>query len=327
MSWYSNLSCNALVGAPINKKLAKIKNARVFENTFAEFVQYGGHRYDLENYPETINPRVVLEGLLWYGTVTFFNYNGILIALPSRMTNSYNLYGESSASYVFGRNDFNQLVEHVLPQTGGILDKTVDGLKIKEGKGVFIRENEIMYPFINYTYQYATAVADTFRILDTQREMLKRPYLIAAQESVVPTIKEYFNKKRDNEEYIISTGIFDVNQVTAIPINITAQDIKGTTELYDWYKAKYLELCGINNNQASNKKERLLTDEVNANNEATEFGVKNIVEYLNSQMELVNELFGTDMRFKVKEVEGDAEQDVQTDDDGETAGTVSGDER
>lgn len=322
--WYSNLTCNTLVGAPINKKLAKIKNARVFQNTFASLVNIANHRYKIKDgtCPETINERVFLQGLLWYGTVTVFEYNGVLMALPSRMTNSFNCYGEPSASYIFGRNGLNLLVEHVLPQTGGLLDKTVDGLKIKEGKGVFIRENEIMYPFINYVYQYAENISDTLRTIDTQRFHCKRPYIITAQEQVVPTVKEYFNKTKDNEEYIVGSGIFDANAVNAIPITVTAQDIKGMTELYDWYMAKFLEMCGIKNNQASSKKENLIVDEVNANNEITEFGVEAVVNYLNEQLELVNEVFGTNMEV---EVNHDAEQDIQTDDDGETAGAVSGD--
>ena len=323
--WFNDLSCNALIGAPISKKLSKIKNAIEFQNNFANLLHIAKHRYKIKDgtCPDTINERVLIDALLWYGSVTFFSKEGSVIALPSRPTNDFNLYGEPGYAWVWGRNGFNQKVKLTIPQTGPVLDKGIFGT-IGEGEGVFVRENEIMYPFIQFTYQYAEKISDTMRTIDVQRFHCKRPYIITAQEQVVPTVKEYFNKVKDNEDYIIGSGIFPADAVNAIPITVTAQDIKGMTELYDWYMSKYFELCGIKNNQASSKKENLIVDEVNANNEITEFGVDAVVKYLNKQMETVNALFGTNIEW---EVNHDAEQDVQTDDDGETAGTVSGDER
>lgn len=323
--WFNELSCNALIGAPISKKLSKIKNAIEFQNNFANLLNIAKHRYKIKDgtCPDTINERVLIDALLWYGSVTFFSKGGSVIALPSRPTNDFNLYGEPGYAWVWGRNGFNQKVKLTIPQTGGVLDKGMFGT-IGEGEGVFVRENEIMYPFIQFTYQYAEKVSDVMRTIDVQRFHCKRPYIITAQEQVVPTVKEYFNKVKDNEDYIIGSGIFPADAVNAIPITVTAQDIKGMTELYDWYMSKYFELCGIKNNQASSKKENLIVDEVNANNEITEFGVEAVVKYLNKQMETVNALFGTNIEW---EVNHDAEQDVQRDDDGETAGTVSGDER
>lgn len=325
--WFNELSCNALIGAPISKKLSKIKNAQAFQNQFATLLHIAKHRYRIKEgtCPDTINERVLIDALLWYGSCTFFNKNGIILALPSRPTSNFNLYGNPGEAWVWGRSGFNQKVKLVLPEAGGVLNEGITGpIKVNEGEGVFVRENEIMYPFINFVYQYAEQIADTLRTIDVQRFHCKRPYIITAQEQVVPTVKEYFNKVKDNDDYIIGTGIFDANAVNAIPITVTAQDIKGMTELYDWYMAKYFELCGIKNNQASSKKENLIVDEVNANNEATEFGVDAVVEYLNKQMETVNALFGTNIEW---EVNHDAEQDIQADDDGETTGAVSGDER
>jgi len=323
--WFNELSCNALIGAPISKKLSKIKNAQAFQNQFATLLHIAKHRYRIKEgtCPDTINERVLIDALLWYGSCTFFKKDGGILALPSRPTNDFNLYGEPGYAWVWGRNGFNQKVKLTIPQAGGVLDKGMFG-EIGDGEGVFVRENEIMYPFVNFVSQYAEKIADTLRTIDVQRFHCKRPYIITAQEQVVPTVKEYLNNVKDNEDYIIDTGIFDANAVSAISITVTSQDIKGMTELYDWYMAKYFELCGIKNNQASSKKENLIVDEVNANNEATEFGVDAVVEYLNKQMKTVNALFGTNIEWEVK---NDAEQDIQADDDGETTGAVSGDER
>ena len=326
--WFNELSNIALIGAPISKKLSnsKIKNVVEFQNQFANLLHIAKHRYKIKDgtCPDTINERVLMDSLLWYGSVTFFNKEGSIIALPSRPTNDFNLYGEPGYAWVWGRNGFNQKIKLTIPQTGPVLDKGMFGT-IGEGEGVFVRENEIMYPFINHIYVCAEKLADTMRTLDTQRFHCKKPYVVTASESVIPTVKEYFNKVKDNDEYIVSSGIFDANQVAISPLPPQAEEIKEQMAAYDWYMSKFLELCGIKSNQASSKKENLIVDEVNANNEITLFGVEATVKYLNKQMETVNKLFGTNIEWEVSNY--GEEQDIQTDDDRPSAGVVSGNER
>ena len=324
--WFNELSNIALIGAPITKQLTKCKNGIAYQNIFTRLVRIAKNRYKIKDgtCPDTINERVLRDSMLWYGSVTFFEKEGGIIALPSRPTSDFNIYGEPGYAWVWGRNGFNQKIKLEIPQTGGVLNEGMAG-KIGDGNGVFIRENEDIIPFVNFVYDYAYKLYDTSRTIDTQRFHCKRPYIITAQESVIPTVKEYFNKVKDNEEYIVGSGIFDANAVNAIPISVSHEDIKGMCELYDWYFAQFEEICGIKNNQASSKKENLIVDEVNANNEATEFDVSRTVDYLNKQMETVNKLFGTNIEWEVSNY--GEEQDIQTDDDRPSDGVVSGDER
>lgn len=326
--WYGNLSCINLTdfsSGPVGKKLAKYKNAQEFANNFASLLHIAKHRYRLKEgtKPDTINERVLIDSLLWYGRVVFFEKNGSILALPGQPTNDFNIYGDAGYAHVFGRNGFNEKIKLVIPDAG--TDVTTIGLSGNQmgldGTGVLIRETENMYPFINYINSYADRMCDTMRTIDVQRFQSKRPYMIVAKETAVKSVQEYLKKIGENEEYIVSSGIFDANDVNVVPMSVSAADIKGMTELHDWYMAKFMELCGVSNNQATNKKANLIVDEVNANNEQTEFSVDAIVDYLNRQMETVNNLFGTNMEWEVNQ-DDETVQDVQRDDDTVSTETV-----
>jgi hypothetical protein len=165
------------------------------------------------------------------------------------------------------------------------------------------------------------------RTIDTERFHLKRPYLVTAKEEVVPTVKKYFDKMNDNEEYIVSTGIFDASDVNALPISLPTGALKDTEELVDWYLNQFLTLCGLNNNQDANKKERLIVDEVNANNESIDTNIEPMIQYLQEQLDEVNKIYSTDITVKAMKEEFE-DEDIRTTDSGEDkSGSVSGDER
>lgn len=75
--------------------------------------------------------------------------------------------------------------------------------------------------------------------------------------------------------------------------------------------AQYLNFCGVNSNPASDKQERLLVDEINANDEETDNNTKPEVEFMNEQLDIVNELTGWSMQMEVtydenKDIRGDS---------------------
>ena len=134
-------------------------------------------------------------------------------------------------------------------------------------------------------------------------------------------------KTGENEEYIVSTGIFNADDVNALPISLPTGALKDTEELQDWYMNQYLTLCGLNNNQDTNKKERLIVDEVNANNESIDTNIEPMIQYIQEQLDEVNKIYSTSITVKaMKEEFEDDEQDFSESDRGQNgAGSVSGD--
>ena len=316
-----------IMNAPSGKKIAKMKNNIGFMNWFQLFERYGRSRYDLLGLPDTIKPQLVKQGLLWYCSCTFFDKDNNLFCLPSMATQDYNVNGDPLFSWVYGRNGFNQNIPLYIKgrdKTKFII-KGVNGQIHTKYKGVFVRENDNLYPFINYVYDYAYKMNDTSRTIDTTRFHYKNPDIITCKEEVKPTIDRMMSKRAENEEYeTVSTGIFEANSVNIIPRNIPANSLKDLTELQDWYFNQFLTLCGFNNNQDVNKKERLLVDEINANNEAIDTNIQPMIEYMQEQLDVVNKVFGT--HITIKKMEETKDEDIcRTDSREDKSGSVSGD--
>ena len=311
------------------KKISKMKNNIEYMNWFNLLERYAQYRYEFEGLPDTVNERVLKQALIWYGSCAFFDRDDALFCLPARATQDFNIYGDPCYAWVYGRNGFNEQIGLYIKgqDETRFITKGVSGQYNTKGKGVFVRENYLMYPFINYVMSYAHKLSDTARTIDTERFHLKRPYLVTAKEEVVPTVKKYFDKMNDNEEYIVSTGIFDANDVNALPISLPTGALKDTEELQDWYLNQFLTLCGLNNNQDANKKERLIVDEVNANNESIDTNIEPMIQYIQEQLDEVNKIYGTNITVKAMKEEFDDEDILTTDTGKDESGSVSGDER
>jgi hypothetical protein len=311
------------------KKISKMKNNVEYMNWFNLLERYAQYRYEFEGLPDTINERVLKQALIWYGSCAFFDKDDALFCLPARATQDFNVYGDPCYAWVYGRNGYNEQIGLYIKGQDDtkFITKGVSGQYHTKGKGVFVRENYNFYPFINYVFAYAMKLSDTARTIDTERFHLKRPYIITAKEEVVPTVKKFMEKTGDNEEYIVSTGIFDANDVNALPISLPTGALKDTEELQDWYLNQFLTLCGLNNNQDANKKERLIVDEVNANNESIDTNIQPMIEYLQEQLDEVNKIYSTDITVKAMKEEFDDEDILGTDSGEDKSSSVSGDKR
>lgn len=305
------------------KKLAKWKNNFVFRNEFTKFTQDALNRYKITGAPDTVSTRVVLESMLMYGYVFFYKKNGNVIALPGMPDGSgINVYGDFSGAYVYGCNGYNERISIKMPgaDESAFLKKTISGTTYKDGVGVMVRENPMMYPFINHTYYFSECIADTLRTIDVCRQNIKRPYIITAEESVVPTVKKYFEDVSDNMDYIVSTGVFPADKVVVQGFETSPDYVKVATALVDWYEQKYRDYCGFKN-QGGNidkKGENLISSEVTQNDEYTHQNVDQLLEYINKGLDEVNEAFGTSI--KAEAYEDDRAEDISGD-----AGSESGD--
>lgn len=305
------------VGKSNKKKLAQFKNNMVFQNVFSRYTQDALQRYEFDGVPDTISERVLKQSFLWYGGACIFEKNGALLCLPCAPTgDGLNIYGDFSKVWVFSSN--GKLNEEIPVYIHGsdesvFLKKGMINGTSQKPRGVYIWENALRYPFINHTIFYAQAVADTMRTLDVCRVNIKNPYIIVCEESALNTVKEFMNKRNNNEEYILSSGVFDAGKVSLLPVVTNSDSLNSCTSLIEWYENQYKMLCGIDNNAQMDKKgENLISDEVEINEEYTEFSVDKSLEYIQRGLDDVNKLFGTNITVKEKESKKDDTADLET---------------
>ena len=326
MFWYSDLfsAINLTLGgkAPNHKKLSQMRNNFEFRNSFARLVKKGLARYEFEELPDTVNERVLKQALLFHGSVCFFEKDGSLLALPAMPDSNLTLYGDFKSCFVYGRNGYNSKIPLIIP--GGDNSNLINkGFTNTTGKpyGVYVRENEMSYPFINYCVAYADKIADTMRTLDVTRKNMKRPFIVVVEEQQVNSAKRFFEDRDENVEYVMSSGIYDPSKISVMNFDSVVENVKTSTDLIEWYMNDFDNLCGKNSNSNPDKRERLLVDEVNSNNESTQTQFDSMLEYVQEQLDLVNKSFDTNIKIVKKEVsENDDFQRVDRDAENTTMG-------
>lgn len=305
-----------LTGKKTKRRISEYKNAFVLENILSRFIMDGLGRYTIKGLPDTVRERVVLQSLLWYGRVCFFEKNGALLALPCAPSGAgMNVYGDFGSGFIYSAN--GQLSEQVKLYIHGsdksaFLAKTNGATPDTTLRGVLVRENAIMYPFIRICMQFAEAVADTYRTLDTVRTNLKRPFTIVCEESVIPTVEKYLEERELNYDNIISSGVFPPDKVQMLPIDINGRSLTDTTQLIEWYEGQFRMLCGKKTNSQMDKKgENLTTSEISINSEYAEFSVDKALQYIQEDLDDVNRIFGTSL--SVARVESDVKESTDED--------------
>lgn len=322
MGWFNNSSSINLSKCvqPSQKIKARYANEEAFQLFFHKFVNMGLNRYQITGCPETVNERVIRESLMYYGSCIFFEYNGSLLCLPGNPADGVTLYGDFNKAYVYGRNGFNQQVT-LIPE-GSEKDKLLAesyGYTTKaKYEGILVRENyDYVNPFICTISFYASRIADTYRALDTAVSNSKIPYVWVVKDSDVNTVKEFLNKKKNNEDNILSSGIFDPSKVSVV--NLSQDSLNSSTnfmQIITFYQNAFKEACGIENMESTNfKKANILTDEMGSNDEWTHRIEDKTLDCINHYLDLVNAHFGTNMKAERIE-ELDREEDVRNDNAG-----------
>lgn len=302
------------------KKMAKYKNQIEFMNVFASLCNEALERYKFEGLPDTVNERVLLESLLWYGSVGFFMKNGNVLALPGVPTAAYTLYGDPTSMIVYGRNGFNETIKLYIPNGDDSVTvrTSTNGVAPEEGTGVWVRENKMVFPFMNYCIEYADKIADTLRTLDTTRCNIKRPYVVVAEESIVNSVKSFFNKRDANEEYIINSGVFPADKIKLLPFDTNPENLRDCTMLVEWYYNQFRQLEGIKAPSTVDKKAQVSVPELNRDEDVTTTKQETVTEYLQKQLDFVNEKLGTNIRvisnnIKIEKEDADDGESLRND--------------
>lgn len=239
------------------------------------------NRFRWENLPEGIESRYIEEALFFHGECAFLedSFDGVKMkaALPCSPSGSMNVYGESVTFTVTG----------------------VGYSKVKPIKDIVrIQANDDSIPanfFINY---YADLINNIEGTMRANLKQQRKPYIIATSKNHELTHKNIQRKMENEEEYIvvdeeITRGAGDVG------VSVMKTDAPYILDKLQEFKndsvSELLTFLGLNNTN-SNKKERLVVDEVNVNNSHILMNLD--IEYKNRKKacDEINKKFGTNIK-------------------------------
>ena len=250
------------------------------DQLYNRFLNLALNRFTWSNLPEGITSRKIEEMLIKNGRVMFFKDNGVYIALPAFGTGMYDIYNEPIYYNVVG-NNFN---------------KTLD-----IDKGVIIRNNATATNDHDDLLLFAERINDVEQTMDINLNSQKTPYVILCDEKERLTFKNILNQVQKFKYAIFGSKGLKINNIDVLQTKADflldkLQDTKNS------YMNELLTFLGINNSN-TDKKERLLVDEVNSNNDFILVNIDHMYDERKRAVEEINKKFNLNITVEKREIE------------------------
>lgn len=273
--------------------LAQHLNQRTFVDYYNRLSLLAKSLFEWENLPNGINERWIEKYLFHEGQCVFFEdeTKGLMVAKCSTY-GRLNNYDEPIRVKPYGTN--------------------YSGTPLKVNKEcVIIRNNEMSTPTRPTLELYAYRLTDITRTIDVNIKCQKRPNIILCTEKQKNSLKRLLEKVDDNEIAIYGSNNLDTDGITTLKNEVPAIFPQLQLQKHQVWN-ECLTFLGINNaNQ--DKRERLVADEVQANNEHVEFSANVFLKERQDACDAINKMFKLDPPITVK-LRDIAESEVQLND-------------
>lgn len=167
---------------------------------------------------------------------------------------------------------------------------------------IYIMNNELQIPTARTINQFAYRLYETERTIDVNLIAQKTPVLIEGDTKTILTLKNVYMQYSGNTPFIFGSKAFDVSNKLNV-LNTNAPYLIDKLELHKheiWNEC--LTFLGIDNAN-TDKKERLITDEVESNNEVINYYLNCFYKTRKKACDEINERYGLDIKLQLnKEV-------------------------
>lgn len=227
-----------------------------------------------ENLPNSIKSRHIEKALFEYGMAFIYNDNNLgLVCYGASNTGNFNSHGEPTQVYIHKHN--------------GSETKLVSD-------GVLIRNNDLCIPTEWEIIDYARKMKEVEMSIDLNIMQQRFPYFIESNTNNRFTLEQVFKQKEDGTPVIFANKNLGLENLNVLALNTPYVADKLNQYKYE-LEREVLTSYGINN--TFEKKERLLTDEINSNNDFIDRNVDIMFDCRLEAIEEIKSKFGKE--FKV----------------------------
>lgn len=172
-------------------------------------------------------------------------------------------------------------------------------ISVKAEDSVLIENNKLRMPTHTAVTYFVTQLYDLARTLDTNVKQLRLQTIFTANDKNILTVKKIIDEIDNNNWAIIADKSLNVDEIVeAVQTGVKCL----TNELTDRYNAvmnEALTYFGINNAN-TDKRERLITDEANANNQLIDSCAEMFLESRKRACEEINKKFGLHLSVELR---------------------------
>ena len=226
-----------------------------------------------------IQERHIEQYLFKYGKCLWFEDNELgLMCLPCQGL-GFNVYNDPTRWRVTG---FNYTKE------------------VKAKNGVLMENNKLRVPTYDAVMYFVRQMYEVIRARDINIKTLKLPFVLTTDDKQLLTVRKILDDINNNV-YAILTDKNAINLDEVMKVLPTGAK-PFTAELTDVYHDilnEGLTYLGINNAN-TDKRERLITDEANANNQFIESCSEMFLESRKRAVDDINKMFGTNITVELR---------------------------
>jgi len=188
-------------------------------------------------------------------------------------------------------NHYGEPVGYTLQALGGFYrEVTADEI-------VLIRNNYQMIPTDYSIRLFAMRLYEVERTIDTNIKQMKTPLIVRVDDKLRLTLLNLYRQYDGNQPFILADKDLPLDLIKSVDTKAPYLADKLTDYKHNiWNEA--LTYLGLNNNATENKRERMLTDEVNANNQVIEMSAAVMLLCRIEAAEEINRKFGLNVSVK-----------------------------
>ena len=260
---------------------AEWNNITLTDRLVIDYMDVAMKIYKYKGLPDSVPEWVIERCLFWYGMVVFFkdDTKGYL-ALPPVVQSYLNVYGLPQVYAAQGVN-------------GDYFDN------LDETNSVIIKNTPNYVPTYPEVYRLCSELANTYITRTINVNATKTPFIFSGDEKELLSMKNMYKKITGNEPVIYKNKNGAQSTITLETLDTNAEYYADKlTDLKNDIKCELLTYLGLNNNNIE-KKERLVTSEVSANNEIISNYLYMRLDERKAAIEKINALFGLDISVDI----------------------------
>lgn len=259
------------------QQLIQMNNNQHYRLLYNKYKLLALNMFTWENLPETIQSRYIEKALFSFGKAIFLNdKNYGLICVPCEWTDEMNINYEHVSVNTCG-NNYVKRIEYIK----------------KKNESQLILNNDLGFGTEEYVMDYAMKMMEVELCIRANINHQKFPWFIETTKNNELSMRRLFEQVDSGEPVIYGNKALDIENAHAILTNTPYVADKLSQYKYE-LEREILTFFGLNN--SFEKKERLLVDEVNSNNDYINRNVDIMFANRENACKELNKKFGLNVK-------------------------------
>lgn len=268
------------------KSVAQMANNMTFSYYFYKLMLIARSLFQWENLPNNMDERWIEKYLFNSGKCIFYKdpNMGFMVAGYGQ-EGSINCYGDPTSVYPVAEN------------------YVYNGKQLINGENCYvIRNNDLMLPNFPIIRHYSFKLTNIERAIDVNIEATKTPIIVRCSDKQRLSLKNAINQRKDNEMVIWSSDNANIgDMVSTLETNAPVVFPQLQTQKHMVLNEVFTDL-GINNANMD-KKERMVANEVSANDEQVKASEDVMLKVREEACKQINRIFGLNISVKRRKLE------------------------